>query len=323
MLGKEKILGQLLEAFELRPVIVDIGSSGGRQSIFQDIAKHSLIIGFDPDARGQDVNFAEGFKEQILVPKAVTPDPHANEATFVLTKYGSCSSTLSPNLEAVQHFVFRDYFEPIKTVKVPSTTLNKVAEEYGVQSFDWIKVDSQGTDLRILRSLEQDLQDHLIAVDVEPGLMDFYIGEDTFTFTHDFLINHAFWMSDLHQQDFAYMTPETQMWASELTGVKDLRPFFGKSPICIEGRYMRTIAHLKKVGTRARRLAFVFALLDNKVGYGFEILRQFQGQIGEPPLERLCLDSAKEILNIPSPQSESVVARVKRRIVRRMKQIVS
>ncbi|HKZ40871.1 MAG TPA: FkbM family methyltransferase [Candidatus Hodarchaeales archaeon] len=323
MISKEEILGRLLEAFKLRPVIVDIGSSGGGQFIFQTIARHSMIIGFDPDARGQDVHFAKGFKEQILVPKAVVSDQQANDVTFILTRHSSCSSTLSPNWESVQNFVFRDYFDPINTVKVPATTLNKVAEEYGIEAFDWIKVDSQGTDLRILCSLKPKLQDRLMAVDVEPGLLDFYVGEDTFTSTHDFLVSHAFWMSDLQHQDYVYMTPETQKWASKLTGKEEVETFLGKSPICIEGRYMRTIAHLNKVGIRERRLAFVFALLNNKVGYAFEILRQFQGLIGEPPLEKLCMDSAYALLNIPSPESKSIVTRTKRRIIRKVKQMVN
>jgi len=54
--------------------------------IFSSIAANSMIIGFDPDARGQDLNFGKGFKKQLLAPKAVTSDENAFGFAFEILR---------------------------------------------------------------------------------------------------------------------------------------------------------------------------------------------------------------------------------------------
>ena len=60
-----------------RPVLIDIGASGTPPAIWDQIAKQSIYIGFDPDLRElHEVQNGRYFKS-YLINEAVTTDPHS------------------------------------------------------------------------------------------------------------------------------------------------------------------------------------------------------------------------------------------------------
>ena len=67
----------------------------------------------------------------------------------------------------------------------------------GLDRVDWIKLDTQGTDLRLIESLSDEVAATLMAVDAEPGIDAFYEGEDTFGDLHRAMIERGYWLADL------------------------------------------------------------------------------------------------------------------------------
>ena len=67
---------------------------------------------------------------------------------------------------------------------------------------DWLKLDTQGTDLDLLKSLAAAQINQLLAVDIEPGVTAFYHDENRFSETHEFMLSRGFWLADLSQQKF-------------------------------------------------------------------------------------------------------------------------
>jgi hypothetical protein len=53
-----------------------------------------------------------------------------------------------------------------------------------LSTIDWIKLDTQGTDLRLIHSISPALRARLMAIDTEPGLIEIYQGEDMFVDVH-------------------------------------------------------------------------------------------------------------------------------------------
>ncbi|NIQ16535.1 MAG: hypothetical protein GTO02_19710, partial [Candidatus Dadabacteria bacterium] len=144
-----------------------------------------------------------------MINKAVAYDETAENVDFILTKYPSCSSVLEPDLEALSTYSFYDYFIPIDKCKVPAVTLNKVIEDLRINQIHWLKLDTQGTDLKILKSLSNNVLNKLIAVDIEPGFINSYINEDLFVDCHNWLIKQGFWLSQLNCQKYPKVRFET------------------------------------------------------------------------------------------------------------------
>ena len=64
-------------------------------------------------------------------------------------------------------------------VELPALDIPSVLAELGLERVDWLKGDSQGTDLRLFRSLG-DLASSVLVAEFEPGIIDAYEGEDKF-----------------------------------------------------------------------------------------------------------------------------------------------
>src|SRR5262249_33373983 len=146
---------------------------------------------------------------------------------------------------------------------------------------DWLKTDSQGTDLRIVNSLRPDVRSRLLAVDIEPGLIDAYAGEDLFTEAHQNLSQQGFWLSNLNVQGTVRMRIATLREFFEkdkdLFCKQDDQPI-RRSPCWCEARYLRTLNWLT-VHDFTRRdyvVLWTFALLDKQAGFALDVGKEYE-----------------------------------------------
>ena len=280
----DDIASSILKAADLRPVLADVGAAGNSPAIWQAIAPNSLLIGFEPDGRDPDATFGQGFADSVLIPKAVCAAPEADSVEFILTRYPSCSSMLPPDLDALESFAFRDLFEPISRQRAPATTLDKVIAETDAPGLHWIKIDSQGADLRILDSLSPANRDALLAVDIEPGLIHAYQGEDLFVHCHAWLLSQGFWLSRLDHQAYPKIRPATLAALARRKGMDPLIYMRGlpKTPTAIEGRYFRELRWLERPSIRKEDLLMsaAFALLDGQTPYAFDVSELYIERFG-------------------------------------------
>jgi hypothetical protein len=282
----------LLSQANLSPVLADVGSAGATHKVWQPIAPESVLVGFEPDTRNRDQTFGQGYRRAVLVEKAVSFDDHAESVEFILTDYPSCSSMLEPDLEALSSFSFRDYFRPVSRGTAPATSLNRVIAELDLAGINWLKLDSQGADLRLLRSLDRQHLTRLLAVDIEPGLIKAYKDEDLFTDCHPWLLEQGFWMSRLEYQSYPKLRPESLSTLAADSGVETSRltASLRKTPTAIEARYLREIAWLAASAESADLLvmAFVFGLLDDQLGYAYDVARLGMERFGgDERMERM------------------------------------
>ncbi len=85
-----------------------------------------------------------------------------------------------------------------KVVKLNAINLHKALNEIGISRIDWFKCDSQGTDLRLFKSLNEDVRSKIIVAEFEPGIIDAYEGEDKLYTLLQYLTNKNFWLSDIN-----------------------------------------------------------------------------------------------------------------------------
>jgi FkbM family methyltransferase len=236
-------LAALLIEQGIEPVLVDIGASGNVHSTWQRLAKISVGIGFDPDARDLPPQFQSAYRRAILVPKIIVGRGSAGFQTtpFYLTAFPACSSSLLPNTALLDQYVFRDLFDIHQTIEVPAGILPDLLQAEGIDHIDWLKLDTQGTDLRILQSLSSEWLDRLSVIEVEPGYDTFYQGEDTFHQIHAWLLDHGFWLARMTNQAYPRVSVEV---ANRLGLATAPSPHLGhdalgRSPTASECVYLR------------------------------------------------------------------------------------
>jgi methyltransferase FkbM-like protein len=301
-IDKEKVIQKkylsILESFGISPVLTDIGSAGVSHKIWQPISSVSTVIGFDADTRNTDKSFGDGYAKAILVNKAVTSDDNAEHVEFILTKYPSCSSMLEPDLDALSSFSFQDYFTPVDKQKVSATSINRTIKEQTLDGIHWLKLDSQGADLRLLKSISDEYIKNLFAIDIEPGLVKAYKNEDMFTDCHDWLINNGFWICKLEYQAYPKIRPSTLKTLSSSLKMddKELIRRMEKSPTAVEGCYLRELDWLKLHCDSKAKLAMisVFGLLNQQLGYAYDVACLYDEMFGADDVSKKIIEIVSE-----------------------------
>ncbi len=276
----KKAVTSVLSAFNLQPVLVDIGASGTPPRVWEPIARHSVYIGFDPDRRELHDTPRGVYARSIIVNQAVTTEPDQDEVHFYLTRCPYCSSTLPPDTEALANYLFSDLFRVERETSVPASSLNSVIHRLGFPGVDWFKTDSQGTDLRLFQSLEDGVRNRVLAVDIEPGLIDAYRGEDLFVDAHRELLHQGFWLSSLDVKGAIRMRPPTlaTLFRDQPSlREADIAQSIRSSPCWCEARYLRTIESLQARNAEEKdyALLWVFALLDGQSGFALDLAHEY------------------------------------------------
>jgi len=291
----DRRLAAILRDAGVEPVLVDIGASGATPRIWDPIAPASMYVGFDPDRR--EVRDSRGrYRRAVLVDRAVTDDAACTDVPFYLTRAPYCSSTLMPATESLAEYLFSELFEVEQVVRVPATTLAAVVREFGLKSIDWLKTDSQGTDLRLLRSLPKQIGARVLAVDVEPGLIGAYCGEDLFSEVHEEMVDNGFWLSDLHVKGAVRLRVSTARAFPGGADIDGLASALRKSPGWVEARYLRQPQWLAESGCGPREylVSWVFALLDGQAGFALDLAAEYRQKFPSDPLtERLTRETLR------------------------------
>ena len=240
------------------PVLVDVGASGGIPRAWRRLARYSVCLSFEPDAR-EMAPAARHFRRWILCPKLVVANEKITSADLYLTRSPSCSSMLAPDNTALGDWAFASLFDVEEKRVVATSTLTAALKEYGLTGIDWLKCDTQGTDLRIWQSVPEPLRHRALTVEFEPGLIDAYHGEDKFSHVIAAMESAPFWLAGLDVQQ----TPRAPMpLLAKRLGFRLARYFlkFGPAaPAWVNALYLRRLDHAPALDLRAHLLLWVFA----------------------------------------------------------------
>ena len=269
------------------PVLVDVGAAGGVHPVWRRIARHSIGVGFEPDAReATPLGVAQReFKRWIFCPGLAVPvAPPDGRAQLHLTRSPQCSSTLQPRAAAVGEWAFADLFEVMETRSFPATTLLAALEAQGLDRLDWLKCDTQGLDLRLFLSLPPAWRTRMLAVEFEPGLTDVYEGEDKLADVLAAMKREPFWLAELELGRTPRGRPAllaAHLGANAVRWVRRLGP---GAPAWANAHYLRDPAlAVDALDRRALLLGWVFATLSGQPAHALALAdagtQRFGGEI--------------------------------------------
>lgn len=277
--------GGIVTTLGLTPVLADIGASGGPPAVWRPIASASVYVGFDPDLREIREDQGSGFRRSVIMNAAATADSERRETVLRLTRFPYCSSTLKPDAEGLAGYLFSDLFEVERETSVPCTTLDAALDRLELPGIDWLKTDTQGTDLRLFEGLSPARRARVLALDVEPGLIRAYEGEDSFVETHRRLSAEGWWLSRMDVRGTVRMHRSSlPRLAAKLPGAGDafIHRTVRSSPAWVEARYLRTCRWLveQELGRREWVLLWVFSVLDGQLGFAFDVAGELLARQG-------------------------------------------
>jgi len=281
------------------PVLLDIGASGTIHKKWKRIAKYSICIAFDADTRdfNPEPEIAKKYRKLFIKNALVTEDGKSGLVDFYLTKSPYCSSLLKPNLEALQKWAFAPLFEIDTTVKLKCTDINTVLDELRLDRIDWFKSDSQGTDLRLFKSVSENIQNKILLAEFEPGILDAYQGEDKLHSILSYMDTaKKFWMADL------VIKGPVRIASTDLGAIFKSR-FLQKivnrvgktSPGWGEMTFINSLNNFSQFDQRDLLLCWVLSTLNRQHGFALSVARLGKENYGDPVFQELASYSTRRI----------------------------
>lgn len=262
---------------------VDIGSAYGINKKLLNLLKKDIlkVISFDPQP---DYVFKEHKNVRFINAALWSQQSLLN---FYLTKNRQCSSILKPNFNILEKFGKAEEFmiEKIETIQV--NALDDVLSTENIYKVDFIKLDTQGSELFILNGAKNTLQ-KVFAVEVEVEFLPIYENQPLFCDLHKFLLENNFTLFDLRRHFWKYKHSKNSfnfkghlVWGEAL--------YFRDSEWC-QSKEVSELVHY-----------VIISILYNKADYAYEILEEVNDDILEINiLKKILSQSRKSLINIPN-----------------------
>lgn len=280
------IIDKILSREEFKadpPILIDIGASGILHKEWIHIAKYSICIAFDADAREMGYIVKEKSKyKKLYVYNCIVSNKNKRKGNFYLTNSPYCSSLLKPDSESLKNWDFCDLFNVKKKVILNSITLPTVLKELNIKRVDWFKTDSQGTDLRLFKSLGESIINKLLVADFEPGIVDAYKNEDKLHNTLVYMDNLPFFVNDIKTGGSIRINEKIISSKFSKTERKILNLVSKKSPCWTEISYLNIFKNVKMFSKRDFLLGWILSLIKNQLCYALELTIKGKKEFDDP-----------------------------------------
>jgi FkbM family methyltransferase len=167
--------------------LVDIGAQGGLEPRWKGIDKYINYCGVEPDARSSNLlsKKVTGFNSYTIIPFALWST--SKDLLLNLCRQPSASSIFKPNKEFLDKFPNADRFDIQKTAQIRTKKLDEVFNG----NADFLKIDTQGAELEIIKGSVQHLI-RTIGLEVEVQFHKIYSDEPLFHDVASYLETHKF-----------------------------------------------------------------------------------------------------------------------------------
>jgi FkbM family methyltransferase len=166
-----------LSARRLR--LVDVGARGGWPPKWAPFREWVTMIGFEPDPDEFASLSQTAGRNEILIPSALSRGE--GPAVLHITRNPFCSSLYPPNRELVQALRPGDLqLDLVGEAPVSVESLDSALARANIEWVDFIKLDTQGSELDILQGAPRTLSASVLAVEVEVQFLPLYRGVGLF-----------------------------------------------------------------------------------------------------------------------------------------------
>lgn len=178
-------------------VVVDVGCRWGFAEPFTRELEHFQLYGFDPDPEEcTKLNARYASPKILAVPVALGAE--TGQQTLYLTKDPACSSLYQPDPYYTSSYVAFDCEKEIGTTQVEVVRLDEWARDNQVDQIDFLKIDTQGSELDVLKGCG-DLLPGMRAIEVEVEFNPMYLEQPIFSEVDLYLRSQGFVLWKLSQ----------------------------------------------------------------------------------------------------------------------------
>lgn len=185
------VTNQLLSSAPM--IIIDVGASGGAPSIWQIFGDQHRIIGFEPNP----AEFAKLKSTSTTRYFNIGLGKSRNIRTINVTRWPYAAGMLVPIQAYWNRFPNGPGMQVIGEEQMEVIDLDSFCRENDINTVDFIKLDTEGTELEILEGAEQILAD-VLAIQVEVTFNETHHGRPVFSDVAHFLNQKGFTLYELN-----------------------------------------------------------------------------------------------------------------------------
>ncbi|PIR69966.1 MAG: hypothetical protein COU47_00850 [Candidatus Niyogibacteria bacterium CG10_big_fil_rev_8_21_14_0_10_46_36] len=201
--------------------IMDIGGRGGASKLFHGFESCMDLSISEPDSVAREdlkkILKKEGWRKAIVIPEAIFSKE--GEATLYITRQPGLSSLLESDRDSLSLFnVAHSKFDIVGEEKVRIISLDNAASRYDCKDVAFLKIDTQGTELDILKSGKEMLHS-VVVIAIESEFVSLYKNQSLFSDVHAFLTEKGFRLIEIEPKrrgrgGFAFKKSKKEiMWA--------------------------------------------------------------------------------------------------------------
>ena len=189
------LFGAILSKYPV--TLIDIGASGGMEPPWNLLDKNLEVVGFEPDAAAFDALTERDSRIAIEQKYLNTALYNENsEIDFHITRRQGHSSVFEPDKDVIGRFSFSERYDVLETKKIAARRLDEALQEADITNADFIKIDTQGSELAILQGGEKTLS-VCFGVEVEVEFLPLYKNQPLFSELETFLRDYGFELFDI------------------------------------------------------------------------------------------------------------------------------
>jgi FkbM family methyltransferase len=192
--------------------LMDIGARGGIHPRWKPFYPLLEVRAFDADAdECRRLNEGQYPYSGLYIP-ATLGAIDGEKRSLHITKAPGCSSLLLPDIELCSKFPFGGEMEVVSVQSVTLSRLDTVCPDFQP---DFIKVDTQGTELEILHGAGQ-LLESAIGVELEVEFIQQYVGQPLFADVEAFMRSRGFSLRGLRRSFWRQHALHTHSFGGQL-----------------------------------------------------------------------------------------------------------
>ena len=195
--------------------LVDVGASGGIHPRWPKLTSSYKAILFEPDPR--ELQILESKRNANLRVLGSALSDSEKTIDFYLCKKQQVSSVYLPNSDFIKKFPDPERYNVVDSIKIKADSLDNQLKKNSIKEIDFIKLDTQGSELSILCGGINTLR-QVVGVEVEVEFVELYKTQPLFCQVDSFLTSLGFQLFDLrrvywrrHEKDDNYSNKKGQL----------------------------------------------------------------------------------------------------------------
>ncbi len=159
--------------------MADVGARGGWQRKWREVKHHMEFVGFEPEAAEFERLSAAAAANEVFSNRALFSEP--GEITLYHTRDPATTSVYPPNRSLIRQLAPDDVMlDVVARETIEATTLDGALREIEAGVLDFLKLDTQGSELDILRGAENTIAGGLFGIEIEVEFAPIYVGQPLF-----------------------------------------------------------------------------------------------------------------------------------------------